>query len=57
MAEYRVRDRKGGTLTVTGKEQADYWVGLGYTLVADEKPAQKATTTKSTSRTRRTADK
>ena len=41
MAEYQVRDRKGGTLTVQGKEQADYWVGLGYTLVTAEKPAAK----------------
>ena len=50
-------DRKGASLTVRSKEQADYWVGLGYTLVPDEKPAQKAATTKSASRTRRTTDK
>ena len=51
MATYRVTDRKGASLTVRSKEQADYWVGLGYTLVTDEKPAAKPKATSS----RRTA--
>lgn len=50
MAEYRVRDRKGGTLTVSGKEQVDYWVALGYALVEDAKPAQKPAAKRTTSR-------
>ena len=46
MATYRVRDRSGGTLEVSSKEQADYWVGFGYQLVeGDEKPKQARRTT------------
>lgn len=39
MATYRVRDRSGGTLEVSSKEQADHWVGLGYSIVTDDEPA------------------
>ena len=49
MANYRVQDRSGSVLEVSGKEQADYWVGLGYTLLEeDAKPAARKAATKKT---------
>lgn len=36
MATYKVRDRSGGTLEVSSKEQADNWVALGYVIVTDD---------------------
>lgn len=50
MAVYRVTDRKGASLTVHSKEQADYWVGLGYSLEDDAKPAQKPAAKSTTKR-------
>jgi len=38
VASYKVTGRKGESLTVHSKEQADYWTGLGYTLDEGEKP-------------------
>ena len=43
-------DRKGASLTVHSKEQADYWVGLGYSLEDDVKPAQKPAAKSTTKR-------
>lgn len=50
MATYRVRDRSGGTLQVSSKAQADYWVALGYKLVEDDKPAKAPAAKKAASK-------
>lgn len=50
MTKHQVKDRKGTVLTVHSKAQADYWVGLGYSLVEETKPAAKTTSRKSSAK-------